>query len=77
LFERRVHIANLVRVFQQCKAAGLLVQHPNQGQQQEHADGIARLVERVAMEAGVMDTLWSLEDMVRMVDEWEARERIA
>lgn len=25
-----------------------------------------------AMAAGVVDTLWSLEDMVRIVDEWEA-----
>ena len=24
------------------------------------------------MEAGVTDRLWSLEDMVAMVDEWEA-----
>jgi hypothetical protein len=28
-----------------------------------------------AMEAGVTDKLWSLEDMVRIVDEWEAREK--
>ncbi len=27
-----------------------------------------------AMEAGVTDRLWSLEDMVAMVDEWEARQ---
>jgi hypothetical protein len=26
-----------------------------------------------AMAAGVTDTLWSLEDIVRIVDEWEAR----
>jgi len=28
-----------------------------------------------AMEAGVIDRLWSLEDMVRIVDEWEANQR--
>jgi IS1 family transposase len=28
-----------------------------------------------AMAAGVTDTLWSLEDMVRIVDEWEANQK--
>jgi hypothetical protein len=27
------------------------------------------------MEAGVTDKLWSLEDMVRIVDEWEASQK--
>jgi hypothetical protein len=30
-----------------------------------------------AMEAGVTDRLWSLEDMVRIVDEWEANQKEA
>ncbi len=28
-----------------------------------------------AMEAGVTDRLWSLEDMVGIVDEWEASQK--
>jgi IS1 family transposase len=28
-----------------------------------------------AMEAGVTDTLWTLEDMVRIVDDWEANQK--
>ena len=28
-----------------------------------------------AMAAGVVDTLWSLEDIVRIVDEWEASQK--
>jgi hypothetical protein len=28
-----------------------------------------------AMEAGVTETLWSLEDIVRIVDEWEANQK--
>jgi hypothetical protein len=28
-----------------------------------------------AMAAGVTTTLWSLEDIVRIVDEWEARQK--
>ena len=28
-----------------------------------------------AMAAGVTDTLWSLEDIVRIVDEWEATQK--
>jgi hypothetical protein len=28
-----------------------------------------------AMAAGVTDTRWSLEDMVRIVDEWEASQK--
>jgi hypothetical protein len=28
-----------------------------------------------AMAAGVTKTLWSLEDMVRVVDEWEANQK--
>ena len=28
-----------------------------------------------AMQAGVTDTLWSLDDMVRIVDEWEASQK--
>jgi hypothetical protein len=28
-----------------------------------------------AMAAGVTDTLWSLEDIVRIVDEWEANQK--
>jgi hypothetical protein len=28
-----------------------------------------------AMQAGVTDTLWSLDDMVRIVDEWEANQK--
>ncbi len=28
-----------------------------------------------AMEAGVTKTLWSLEDIVRIVDEWEASQK--
>jgi hypothetical protein len=28
-----------------------------------------------AMAAGVTDTLWSLDDMVGIVDEWEARQK--
>ena len=28
-----------------------------------------------AMQAGVTDALWSLEDMVRIVDEWEANQK--
>jgi hypothetical protein len=27
------------------------------------------------MAAGVPDTLWSLDDMVRIVDEWEASQK--
>jgi hypothetical protein len=27
------------------------------------------------MAAGVTDTLWSLDDMVRIVDEWEASQK--
>jgi hypothetical protein len=27
------------------------------------------------MAAGVTDTLWSIEDIVRVVDEWEAEQR--
>ncbi len=30
-----------------------------------------------AMEAGVTDRLWSLEDMVRIVDDWEANQKTA
>ena len=30
-----------------------------------------------AMAAGVSDTLWSLDDMVRVVDEWETTRHIA
>jgi hypothetical protein len=33
--------------------------------------------QRHAMEAGVTTKLWSLEDMVGIVDEWEAREKTA
>jgi hypothetical protein len=29
-----------------------------------------------AMEAGVTETLWSLEDMVRIVDEWETARKV-
>ena len=28
-----------------------------------------------AMAAGITDTLWSLEDMVRIVNEWEANQK--
>jgi hypothetical protein len=28
-----------------------------------------------AMAAGVTDTLWELEDIIRMVDEWESAEK--
>jgi hypothetical protein len=27
-----------------------------------------------AMEAGVVDTLWSMDDMLRVVEEWESRQ---
>jgi hypothetical protein len=30
-----------------------------------------------AMAAGVTDTLWSLEDIVRIVDEWAGRQQTA
>ena len=30
-----------------------------------------------AMEAGVTDKLWSLDDMIRIVDEWEASQKVA
>lgn len=29
-----------------------------------------------AMAAGVSDTLWSLEDIVRMVDDWRAAQKV-
>jgi hypothetical protein len=29
-----------------------------------------------AMAAGVVDTLWSLDDIVRIVDEWEANQKL-
>jgi hypothetical protein len=28
------------------------------------------------MAAGVTDTLWSIDDMVRVVDEWEAQQKM-
>lgn len=30
-----------------------------------------------AMAAGVTDKLWSLEDIVRVLDEWEAAQKVA